>query len=133
MPVVRYRTRDLTRLLPGTAYPAFRRMEKVTGRTDDMMIVRGRQRVPEPGRGADPDHRGTDAALPVRAVAARQPRRAHRPGRGVRRGADRDALGRALADRVKHRIGCHDRVEVLAPHALERSLGKAKRISDRRN
>ena len=41
MPVVRYRTRDLTRLLPGTAYPAFRRMEKVTGRTDDMMIVRG--------------------------------------------------------------------------------------------
>src|SRR4051795_10421722 len=41
MPVVRYRTRDLTRLLPGTAHPAFRRMEKVTGRTDDMMIVRG--------------------------------------------------------------------------------------------
>ena len=39
--MVRYRTRDLTRLLPGTAYPAFRRMQKVTGRTDDMMIVRG--------------------------------------------------------------------------------------------
>ncbi len=41
MPVVRYRTRDLTRLLPGTARAAFRRMEKITGRTDDMMIVRG--------------------------------------------------------------------------------------------
>ncbi len=41
MPVVRYRTRDLTTLLPGTAYPQFRRMAKVTGRTDDMMIVRG--------------------------------------------------------------------------------------------
>jgi len=41
MPIIRYRTRDLTRLLPGSAYPAFRRMEKVTGRTDDMMIVRG--------------------------------------------------------------------------------------------
>ena len=41
MPVMRYRTRDLTRLLPGTARPGFRRMEKVTGRTDDMMIVRG--------------------------------------------------------------------------------------------
>ena len=39
--MVRYRTRDLTRLLPGTAYPAFRRMAKVTGRTDDLMIVRG--------------------------------------------------------------------------------------------
>ncbi len=41
MPVVRYRTRDLTRLCPGRRYPAFRRMRKVTGRTDDMMIVRG--------------------------------------------------------------------------------------------
>ena len=41
MPVIRYRTRDLTRLLPGTARPSYRRMEKVTGRTDDMMIVRG--------------------------------------------------------------------------------------------
>src|SRR6201986_3214239 len=41
MPVIRYRTRDLTRLLPGTAHPSFRRMQKVTGRTDDMMIVRG--------------------------------------------------------------------------------------------
>ncbi len=41
MPVIRYRTRDLTRLLPGTAVPSMRRIEKVTGRTDDMMIVRG--------------------------------------------------------------------------------------------
>ena len=41
MPVVRYRTRDLTTLLPGTAYPQFRRMAKITGRSDDMMIVRG--------------------------------------------------------------------------------------------
>ena len=41
MPVVRYRTRDLTRLLPGTAYPAFRSIVKITGRTDDMMIIRG--------------------------------------------------------------------------------------------
>src|SRR3954447_25160272 len=41
MPVIRYRTRDLTKLLPGSAHPPFRRMQKVTGRTDDMMIVRG--------------------------------------------------------------------------------------------
>ena len=40
-PVIRYRTKDLTKLLPGTAYPTMRRMEKVTGRTDDMMIIRG--------------------------------------------------------------------------------------------
>ena len=61
MPVVRYRTRDLTRLLPGTAYPAFRRMQKVTGRTDDMMIVRGVNVFPTPGRGADPRRRGAGA------------------------------------------------------------------------
>ncbi|MET1074516.1 MAG: phenylacetate--CoA ligase PaaK, partial [Umezawaea sp.] len=41
LPIIRYRTRDLTKLLPGTARPAFRRMEKVTGRTDDMIILRG--------------------------------------------------------------------------------------------
>ena len=41
MPVIRYRTRDLTTLMPGTAHPQFRRMAKITGRTDDMMIVRG--------------------------------------------------------------------------------------------
>src|SRR5215203_1402865 len=41
MPVIRYRTRDLTRLLPGTARPGFRRMQKITGRTDDMIILRG--------------------------------------------------------------------------------------------
>src|SRR5262249_55423907 len=41
LPIIRYRTRDLTRLLPGTARPGHRRMEKVTGRSDDMMIIRG--------------------------------------------------------------------------------------------
>jgi phenylacetate-CoA ligase len=41
LPVIRYRTRDLTRLLPGTARAPFRRMEKVTGRSDDMIILRG--------------------------------------------------------------------------------------------
>ena len=41
MPIIRYRTRDLTRLLPGTARPGMRRMEKVTGRSDDMIILRG--------------------------------------------------------------------------------------------
>ncbi len=40
-PIIRYRTRDLTRLLPGTARPGMRRMEKVTGRSDDMIILRG--------------------------------------------------------------------------------------------
>ena len=56
MPVIRYRTRDLTRLLPGTAR-TMRRMEKITGRSDDMMIVRGVNVFPDPDRGADPQGR----------------------------------------------------------------------------
>ena len=136
MPVVRYRTRDLTRLLPGTAYPAFRRMQKVTGRTDDMMIVRGRQRVPHPDRGADPRRRGAGAALPVRADPARQPRRAHRPGRGAPQstaGATPDALGGRLRERVKHRIGVTARVEVVAPARARAVAGQGEAtISDER-
>ena len=84
MPVVRYRTRDLTRLLPGTAYPAFRRMAKVTGRTDDMMIVRGVNVFPS---------QVEEQILAVEGLAPHylcvltrpgQPRRAHRAGRGRR-------------------------------------------------
>jgi len=133
MPVVRYRTRDLTRLLPGTAYPAFRRMEKVTGRTDDMMIVRGVNVFPS---------QVEEQILTIEGLTPHYLCVLSRPGNldvltvqveAYDAGADRDALGRALADRVKHRIGVTIGVEVLAPHALERSLGKAKRISDQRS
>src|SRR6186997_3333932 len=132
MPVVRYRTRDLTRLLPGTAYSAFRRMQKVTGRTDDMMIVRGVNVFPS---------QVEEQILTIEGLTPHYLCVLSRPGNldvltvqveAYDAGADRDALGRALADRVKHRIGVTIGVEVLAPHALERSLGKAKRISDRR-
>ena len=68
MPVIRYRTRDLTRLLPGTAR-SMRRMEKITGRSDDMMIVRGVNVFPDPDRGADPEGEGPRPALPDRADA----------------------------------------------------------------
>ena len=66
MPIVRYRTRDRTRLLPGTAR-SMRRMEKVTGRTDDMISLARRQRLPDPDRGADPEMRRPFAAFPDRA------------------------------------------------------------------
>ena len=132
MPVVRYRTRDLTRLLPGTAYPAFRRMQKVTGRTDDMMIVRGVNVFPS---------QIEEQILTIEGLTPHYLCVLSRPGNldeltvqveAFDAGADRDALGRALADRVKQRIGVTIGVDVLAPHALERSLGKAKRISDQR-
>ena len=134
MPVVRYRTRDLTRLLPGTAYPAFRRMAKVTGRTDDLMIVRGVNVFPTQVEeqiltieGLSPHYLcvltrpGNLDELTVRVEAA-----APLAGEGD------DPLGRRLAERIKERIGVTARVEVVAPGALERSLGKAKRISDQR-
>ncbi|MGZ4448625.1 MAG: phenylacetate--CoA ligase PaaK [Nocardioides sp.] len=131
MPVVRYRTRDLTRLLPGTAYPAFRRMQKVTGRTDDMMIVRGVNVFPS---------QVEEQMLAVEGLAPHYVCVLTRPGnldeltvRVEAATASYDAgLGAVLAERVKSRIGVTARVEVLPPHALERSLGKAKRIEDRR-
>jgi phenylacetate-CoA ligase len=134
MPVIRYRTRDLTRLLPGTAYPAFRRMQKVTGRTDDMMIVRGVNVFPTQVEeqilameGLTPHYLcvltrpGNLDELTVRVESVGEP------------GADATArLGADLAERIKTRIGVTARVEVVAPRTLERSLGKARRISDQR-
>ncbi len=132
MPVVRYRTRDLTRLLPGTAFPAFRRMQKVTGRTDDMMIVRGVNVFPT---------QVEEQILAVPGLAPHYLCVLTRPGNldeltvqveAAAAGVDREALAKELGHRIKHRIGVTARVEVVDPHGLERSLGKAKRISDLR-
>ncbi len=134
MPVVRYRTRDLTRLLPGTAYPAFRRMAKITGRSDDMMIVRGVNIFPS---------QIEEQLLRIEGLSPHYLCVLTRPGRmdeltvqvegaeGLGAAAG-EAAGRVLAGRVKDVVGVSIAVEVLAPHALERSLGKAKRISDQR-
>ncbi len=136
MPVVRYRTRDLTRLLPGTAYPAFRRMQKVTGRTDDMMIVRGVNVFPSQieeqilaVEGLSPHYLCVLTRPGNLDELVVQVEHAQKLPAGVH---DADALGAALAFRIKHRIGVTAKVQVLEPHELERSLGKAKRISDRR-
>jgi phenylacetate-CoA ligase len=134
MPVIRYRTRDLTRLLPGTAYPAFRRMQKVTGRTDDMMIVRGVNVFPT---------QIEEQILAVEGLAPHYTCVLTRPGNldeltvKVESLAEPDdvsarTLQNALAERIKNRVGVTARVEVVAPHSLERSTGKARRIEDRR-
>jgi phenylacetate-CoA ligase len=134
MPVVRYRTRDLTRLLPGTAFPTFRRMQKVTGRSDDMMIVRGVNVFPT---------QIEEQILKIHGLTPHYLCVLTRPGNldelTVQVEAhesvpapDRAALGRELRHHVKSHVGVTVTVEVVDPHALERSLGKAKRISDRR-
>jgi phenylacetate-CoA ligase len=135
LPVVRYRTRDLTTLLPGTAYPQFRRMAKITGRTDDMMIVRGVNVFPS---------QIEEQLLRIEGLTPHYLCVLTRPGRmdeltvqveaaeGVSDPDRREELARELGHRVKDRVGVTVRVEVLDPHRLERSLGKAKRISDQR-
>jgi len=132
MPVVRYRTRDLTRLLPGTGYPAFRSIEKITGRTDDMMIIRGVNVFPtqieelllslpelSPHFECVLTRPGRLDELSVR-VEAREP------------GADADRLAGRLGQLVKDRIGVTVAVEVLAPESIPRSQGKAVRVHDQR-
>src|SRR3954452_24447039 len=134
MPVVRYRTRDLTRLLPGTAYPAFRRMQKVTGRTDDMMIVLGVNVFPT---------QVEEQILAVEGLAPHYTCVLTRPGNldeltvqveslGEAEPDAVQSLGATLAERIKNRIGITAHVEVVAPHALERSTGKARLIRDLR-
>ena len=134
MPVLRYRTRDLTRLLPGTAYPAFRRMEKVTGRTDDLMIVRGVNVFPtqiEEHVLAEPllaPYFQCVLTQPGRMVELTVLTESHE----VLAGADKDALARRLEGRIKDRVGSSCRVEVRDPGSIERSVGKARRIVDER-
>ncbi|MEU3547917.1 phenylacetate--CoA ligase PaaK [Streptomyces longwoodensis] len=133
MPVVRYRTRDLTRLLPGTAR-VFRRMHKVTGRSDDMVILRGVNLFPTqieeivlrtPGVAPHFQLRltreGRLDALTVRAEA--------RPDASPE---DRVTAARSIAAAVKDGIGVSVAVEIVDPESLERSVGKIRRIVDER-
>ncbi|MCW2813419.1 MAG: phenylacetate--CoA ligase [Nocardioides sp.] len=133
MPIVRYRTRDLTRLLPGTAR-TMRRIEKITGRTDDMIILRGVNLFPtqieelilrtpalSPHFQCVLDRDGTLDSMTVRV----ERREATAPG-------DADAAGLELQRLVKASIGVTVGVDVLDPDGVERSVGKMRRIVDHR-
>jgi phenylacetate-CoA ligase len=132
-PVLRYRTRDLTRLLPGTARPGMRRMEKITGRTDDMMIVRGVNVFPTQ---IEEQILLVDGLTPHYLCVLTRPGRLDELTVQVEAApdlTDRATAAAHLSRRIKDRVGVTATVEVVAPHALERSLGKAKRIKDNRN
>jgi phenylacetate-CoA ligase len=133
MPVIRYRTRDLTRLRPGTARP-MRRMEKVTGRSDDMIILRGVNLFPT---------QIEELILRVPALSPHFQCVLSRPGRldeltvRAERRADADPADAAaardqLGHLIKNTIGVSVRVEVLDPEGVERSMGKMRRIVDER-
>lgn len=133
LPIIRYRTRDLTRLLPGTAR-SMRRMQKVTGRTDDMIILRGVNLFPT---------QIEELILTVPALAPQFQCVLERPDRmdtlTVRVEArpdaaisDHAAASSALQKLVKNKIGVTVEVSVLEPGGLERSIGKARRLIDQR-
>ncbi len=133
MPVVRYRTRDLTRLLPGTAR-TMRRMEKVTGRTDDMMIVRGVNVFPTQ---IEEIILRTPALSPhFQCVLTRDGRLDELAVRVERRPdasqAVADDAGVTLQRLVKELVGVTVTVDVVAPEGIERSVGKMRRIVDHR-
>jgi phenylacetate-CoA ligase len=132
-PILRYRTRDLTRLLPGTARPGMRRMEKITGRTDDMMIVRGVNVFPTQ---IEEQILLVDGLTPHYLCVLTRPGRLDELTVQVEAApdlTDRNTAAAHLSRRIKDRVGVTATVEVVDPHALERSLGKAKRIKDNRN
>ncbi|MCA1298725.1 phenylacetate--CoA ligase PaaK [Stappia indica] len=134
MPVIRYRTRDLTRLLPGTAR-SMRRMEKVTGRSDDMMILRGVNVFPT---------QIEEQLLRVPALAPHYLVELTREGRmdemtvhvealpSHADDAHRAAAAAELRAHLKNVIGISARVHVADPGGVERSMGKARRVIDNR-
>ncbi len=133
-PIIRYRTRDLTRLLAGSAR-TMRRMEKVTGRTDDMMIVRGvnvfpsqieeillKQEGMAPHYQIELKRENNMDAIAVNVEA--------KPGLAS---VDCDRAATALAMTIKEFIGVSAHINVLPEGAVPRSAGKAQRVIDHRN
>ncbi|CCD90665.1 phenylacetyl-CoA ligase [Bradyrhizobium sp. ORS 375] len=134
-PVIRYRTRDLTRLLPGTARPGMRRMEKVTGRSDDMIILRGVNLFPSQIEEIllttewcgghfmlELTREGRMDELTIYAES----RPEHWDESGLGEHAERISI------HIKNTIGVTAKVKAVPPDTLERSAGKAKRIKDKR-
>jgi len=133
LPMIRYRTRDLTRLLPPTSR-AMRRIDKITGRSDDMLIIRGVNVFP----------------TQIEELICREPmfaphyelvvsRDGHMDNLAVRvevapahAGEDRTGFAKHLQHRIKSLIGISTAVDVVDPGGIERSQGKAKRVRDLR-
>ena len=133
-PIIRYRTRDLTRLLPGTAR-SMRRMQRVTGRNDDMLIIRGVNLFPSFIE---------EIVLEDERLSPHYYLEVRRPGRldeltvvveakpGAADDETRGATGSDLAGRIKSQFGISSKVTVGEPGSIERSIGKAKRVFDLR-
>ena len=136
IPMLRYRTRDLTRLLPGTARP-MRRMQKITGRSDDMMIIHGINVFPSQIEAA---LLAVEGALPHYRIVLRREHGLDQMQVEIEVSpeffSDRIGAMEALRGRIAHSIhnitGLNVAVRLAEPHSLPRSEGKARRVWDER-
>jgi phenylacetate-CoA ligase len=134
LPVVRYRTRDLTRLLPPTAR-SMRRMGKIVGRSDDMLIIRGVNLFPTQIEELvlQQGQLSGQYQLVVTRHAALDEVEVRCEVAAEHRDADRGHIAAELQHRIKTLIGVSTRVEVGLPDSIERTLvGKARRVVDKR-
>jgi len=133
MPVIRYRTRDLSRLLPGTAR-SMRRMEKVVGRSDDMIILRGVNVFPSQIEEIIlKDQRlSPHFVIELRRVERLDAITVVVEGRAATSEVDWAASSHDLAHHIKNSIGVTAEVKAVKPGSVERSAGKAKRVIDMR-
>jgi phenylacetate-CoA ligase len=133
LPMIRYRTRDLTRLLPPTAR-SMRRMEKITGRSDDMLIIRGVNVFPTQIEELILKEK---ELVPHYQIEITRPKNLDEMVVLVERSpefgsAEGDKAGERLAHMVKSMIGVSTDVRVVQPGTIERSMGKARRVVDKR-
>ena len=134
MPVIRYRTRDISRLLPGTARPGMRRMQRISGRNDDMIILRGVNLFPT---------QIEELAMQIPQLSPHFVLELTRPAQldaltvriELRDGvtaAEGERAVNILRSNIKTQIGCSVAIVVAEPHSLARSEGKLKRVYDLR-
>ena len=134
LPIIRFRTHDLTTLRPGTARTGHRRMDRIVGHSDDMIIVRGVNLFPS---------QIEEIALEIETLSPHFQLEITRPNRldeltvkierrATASMADAQAGGQELRARIKNRIGCTSRIEIAEPETLARSSGKLRRIYDLR-
>ncbi|TFB55155.1 phenylacetate--CoA ligase [Cryobacterium sp. TMT2-17-1] len=133
-PVIRYRTRDLTRLLPGSARPGMRRMEKITGRNDDMIILRGVNLFPTQ---IEEIVLSIPSLSPHFVIELTRPNRMDELTVRIERhehasDVASDIASALLIHKIKDLIGSSVNVLIVEPGTLERSTGKHKRVYDLR-
>jgi phenylacetate-CoA ligase len=133
-PVIRYRTRDLTRLLPGTARPGMRRIQKITGRNDDMIILRGVNLFPTQ---IEELVLGIETLTPHFVLELAKDGQLDAMTVRIERHPTLDrevceAAAVVLQQRIKQHIGTSVEVRLEEPNTLPRSEGKYKRVYDNR-